>query len=376
MGFSQTPAVNSGRAGGSTGRALVSVCVTLFDPCEPFLVEQAAGLARNQGNLLEVVLSDDTSGGVGARVVEIYRAQLDECVPVRYVRHPPPADMISNWNFAIEQCVAPWVINLGQDDVVEDGCLATCLRTVARFPEASFVAFGSDRVDAHGGPVTRGRRVNDTEHLYEPQGVYWIDLRLGTALCLRNGQVIGEPSRVLMRRDLVGRVGGYSSAYSHAADIDLLLRLLRLAPGVFICVNLGKRRVHGANATYWHVRNGIAARDRELLFREWAGSGTFSASEVARFTSSLAWHSAYDCVSRLAEGGWMASCAAAWRAITYAARTTPKALLEPAIELAQNRNRDMELVRGSAVGALTGHHAGENVSLRSTRPAHVRACSS
>jgi glycosyltransferase involved in cell wall biosynthesis len=162
--------------------------------------------------------------GVDVRVVVVDDASEDGTGPwlaaldsprVTVLRHEARKGVSAARNAGLEQVETPWVAFLDDDDVWAPDHLARLLRAVARSPG------GGDGVDlaAAGNLVTDLRR----RVLHVQRSPVAPELR--EHLLVRN--VLGTPSRVLLRADAVRRAGGFDGAFSVLADWDLWLRVVR-----------------------------------------------------------------------------------------------------------------------------------------------------
>lgn len=132
----------------------------------------------------------------------------DERITV--IRHDPPRGVALARNAAIAQADTPWVAFLDDDDLWAPGKLARQLGDAAE-TGATFL-YSSATYVTPAGTWVYDRIVPPADRLTEQ---------------LLAENAVGEPSTVLVAREVLERVGGFDPAFSMLADWDLWFRLSR-----------------------------------------------------------------------------------------------------------------------------------------------------
>ncbi|MCB1018249.1 MAG: hypothetical protein KDB10_24390, partial [Acidimicrobiales bacterium] len=245
----------------------------------------------------------------------------------------------ANWNAAASGAGAPLMMVLGQDDELGPGLLARYLAAMVEVPDAVACSSGEVWIDDDGREVAVPRRPNRRERIFRAQRRYVLDQTTLVALCLRNGQVYGEPSAVLFRRSAFEAVGGYRAEMGHVADLDLDLRLAGQGPVLYLTEALVRRRLHGGMATASQQASGETAAARERLHEAWIGHPGLSDHDRDRARAALVSWAARDVVKALLRRRSAVAreqAGVVWRH----RRVRPRALAENVAELVTGANRD------------------------------------
>jgi len=183
-------------------RPAVSVLMAVHDGL-PFVTDAVRSLLSQTLADLEVVVIDDASTDGSAAAVE---ALGDPRVVV--VRRPR-AGLTRSLNDALGVARAPLIGRLDADDLSMPQRLARQSAFLAAHPEVGLLGTAAVEIDAEGRSVGLISPPTD-------------DAGLRRALIRRNPLV---HSSVVMRRELVERVGRYDESFVRAQDYDLWLRL-------------------------------------------------------------------------------------------------------------------------------------------------------
>jgi glycosyltransferase involved in cell wall biosynthesis len=167
----------------------------------------ASALAQTDVEVGVIVVDD---GSVDRTPEELAALHDDR---VRVLRHERPEGVSASRNLGLAHVTAPWVAFLDDDDVWAPRHLAAMLgaaRASAADPGSVGLIF-SGHLD-----VDADRQVTNVSHALPAESV-----RAG----LRTMNVIGCPSRVVLRTDVVRTVGAFDVRFSIVADWDLWIRV-------------------------------------------------------------------------------------------------------------------------------------------------------
>jgi glycosyltransferase involved in cell wall biosynthesis len=136
-------------------------------------------------------------------------------------------------NAGLAVCCGEFVIFLDADDRLLPGALETGMRQLSARPDAAFAAGFSRFISREGlpQPTDQPARPAD-EHRY-------------VTLLRRNR--VRNPATVMFRREIVERVGGFSSEVDATADYDIYLRISRTHSVIFHEQVVAEYRKHGQN---------------------------------------------------------------------------------------------------------------------------------
>jgi glycosyltransferase involved in cell wall biosynthesis len=173
------------------------------------LLRTALASAFTQEEVVQVVVVDDGSTDVTAHELA---AIADDRLTV--LRNERPRGVSAARNLGLAHVDTPWVAFLDDDDTWGPGHIASALAA------ARSSGLGVDRI----GLVYGGHLVTDAE-----RNVTYVKLAGQEESLpggLREENLIGTPSGVLIRRDAVLQAGGFDERLAIVADWDLWVRIL------------------------------------------------------------------------------------------------------------------------------------------------------
>ncbi len=207
---------------------------------------------------LEILVCDNAStDGTEALLQELGASEPR----LRSHRHPQDVGMAGNWNACLERSSAPFVKVLCADDLLEPGCIEAQVALLEAHPGAALAACGRRLVDDDDRPTGRVLAYAGAPGA-APGGAV-------IGRCLVEGNQVGEPSAVLLRRAALDR--GFDPAFRHLADLELWLHLLERAELAFDPAPLCRFRVHPGQATAHNVASGVAQAEELRLLRRYLG---------------------------------------------------------------------------------------------------------
>ena len=240
--------------------------VSVIIPCHnaaPYIGQAVASVleqtGRPAGFELEIVIADDRSddGATAAVLAELARRHAQ----VRVVgndgaRGPGPAR-----NCAVRHARGRWLAFLDADDWWLPGSLLRRWDLLAANTDAQWVT-GDFRLVFEG----QAGEVRDVSLNERP--AYAGAQRVVGGLCVRNpvaaivgGEVVVNPSSVMVSRDVFGRSGGFDERFFNAEDVHLWLRLARVTDLYHVpAVLTAYRQRHGSETNngkppgLWDVR--------------------------------------------------------------------------------------------------------------------------
>jgi GT2 family glycosyltransferase len=154
----------------------------------------------------EFLIVDDGSDDDSGSIIERYAGQDSR---IRAF-HQANRGLIYSLNMMIAKARTPLLARMDGDDISLPDRLATQFAYLESHPHIGVLGTGADTIDDLGNAGLRR-----FDNVTDPDDVV-ADLMNGPPLC--------HPS-VVMRRDVVERVGGYHPAFLHCEDYDLWLRL-------------------------------------------------------------------------------------------------------------------------------------------------------
>lgn len=166
---------------------------------------------------LEILVVDNCSTDGTWEILQ----QFDDA-RIRLVRNEHNLGLFGNFNRCIDLTRGTYLRYLCSDDTLMPGCLAREIAAMEANPKASLLS-------------SRGLRVNSTgqvlgshaDHL--PPGTYNGEDAIGGILWYKayyGYNPLNYPSGILLRTDIIRRVGYFDASMQMAGDVDLFLRVL------------------------------------------------------------------------------------------------------------------------------------------------------
>lgn len=220
----------------------VSLCVPAYNGSE-HLGEALSSALRQTFPDYELLVVDDASTD---RTVEVAGSFTD--ARIRVHRNAARLGIPGNWNECLRQARGEYVKFLFQDDTLLPDCLEKLVAALEKTPDAP-MAFGRRDVVVESGTDVLGRAYATALAAFQAsagttiRGCDLVEtaLRQGRDLTLN---VVGEPSFVLLRREVVLRAGGFDPAFTQLSDWELWLRLAHGNALAVVDEPVGRFRIH------------------------------------------------------------------------------------------------------------------------------------
>lgn len=223
---------------------LVSLCIPVYNGAEfvPSLLNTIQQI--NYPNL-EIIISDDDSQDNTLNL--LYGTQLTNCQIFTHARY----GLVPNWNFCISQAKGKYIKFLFQDDILAPDCIDKMVNIAEQDEEIGLVF--SPRHLVYEQPVDL-KFLRGMEELHK----HWSKinpLQLGLDLLQDNNffkppyNKIGEPTNVLVRREVFGQIGLFDSTFQQLADLEMWWRIMSYHKIAFIEETLASFRIHPKQAT-------------------------------------------------------------------------------------------------------------------------------
>ena len=250
---------------------LVSICIPTFNG-ELFIKNTLlSAISQNFPNI-EIIVSDDSSTD---RTCEIAEDILRDCkFPFRVLKHAR-LGLVENWNFCIEEAKGKYIKFLFQDDHLESACVQKLVEVAERESNIGMV-FSRRRVESVGGAMIPADTIDLHKGWSRLQRIQkGSDLLHDTKLLANPINKVGEPTTVLLNKELLKSLGGFDPNLRQLVDVDMWLRIMMVSKVGFVDEQLSIFRLHQGQATRDNVKAGIIQRDWECFYRKLAESDEF-----------------------------------------------------------------------------------------------------
>ncbi|MEH1924684.1 glycosyltransferase [Nostoc sp.] len=245
-------------------KPLISICIPTYNG-EIFIAEAINSVLCQTYPNIEIILSDDNSTD---RTVEIAKSFNQELSFDFSIIEHGQYGLAQNWNFCISQAKGKYIKFLFQDDLLEPTAIEEMVNLAERDEEIGLV-FSPRRLFTNTGDT-----VYDSNFLmhHEAKDVHkaWSKLKpiqSGQQLLLDPNILgspinkIGEPSTVLIRKDVFEKVGLFNPEFCQLVDLEMWLRIMSQYKVGFIDQVLSHFRIHSEQQT----RRNTALKDAILL---------------------------------------------------------------------------------------------------------------
>jgi glycosyltransferase involved in cell wall biosynthesis len=249
----------------------VSIVIPTYQG-ERFLEETLASVRAQTYPALEIIISDDGSTDRTLEIVKDFQQQTALDCQVFTHEH---LGMVDNWNCAVSRSRGKYIKFLLQDDLLDANCVSEMVELAESDREIGLVFSRRDLL------LSEEAKTNDTclaivrqiENLHSG----WSRLALvqsGRSLlsdprflegCINK---IGEPSTVLIRKEVFDTVGEFDPDLCQHVDIDMWCRIMLNYQVGFIDRTLSFFRVHLSQQTLQNQQSDRISTDLQLFLRK------------------------------------------------------------------------------------------------------------
>jgi glycosyltransferase involved in cell wall biosynthesis len=251
---------------GQGNQGLVSIIIIFFN-AERFIHEAIASVFAQTYQEWELLLVDDGSTDASTRIALDYAEQHTE--KVRYVEHADHQNrgMSASRNLGVRHATGEYVAFLDADDVWFPHKLEEQVAVMAAQPEAAMV-YGASQ---YWHSWTKNAQDNDCDYIpalgVAPNTLVHSPLLL--TLALESKAPTPCPSDILLRREIVSRVGGFEEEFNGMFEDQAFLAKVYLHAPVFVAGNCWDRYRQHENSCV-AVVTGTGQKYRAgLFYLEW-----------------------------------------------------------------------------------------------------------
>ncbi|WP_414754767.1 glycosyltransferase [Anabaena sp. CCY 9910] len=243
---------------------LVSICIPTYNG-EMFIHTALQSIKAQTYNNIEIIISDDASSDKTLGKINNFQSNIKNNINLfTHERY----GLANNWNFCIYQAKGKYIKFLFQDDILEPDAISKMVALAEEDEEIGLV-FSPRKLFSNSQEVNYSQRY--LEH-HEAKNIHkhWSNLKTiqsGEDL-LQDPNIfdnpinkIGEPSTVLIRREVFDRVGLFNTELCQLVDLEMWLRIMSKYKIGFIDQVLSHFRIHPQQQT----RRNIALKDAILL---------------------------------------------------------------------------------------------------------------
>lgn len=242
----------------------VSVCIPTYNGSS-YLAETLESILVQTFRDIEILVIDDQSKDNSLEIAHKFAAQDER---IRVVQNQINLGLVGNWNRCVELARGEWIKFVFQDDLIEPTCLEKML-AVAR-PEIGIVACRREFVfDGISEKKRKGFLVYvgmyDIEKLLPGKTQITADEFSLVVSDTINHNFVGEPTSMLLHRNLFYRFGVFNSHLIQVCDMEYWARVGVNRGITYIPETLAWFRVHGNSMS---ESNGAKRRNQVLMLDE------------------------------------------------------------------------------------------------------------
>ena len=226
---------------------LVSVCIPTFNGGK-YIRETLDSLYNQFYPNIELIVSDDDSKDDTLDIIRDTVSVWD--IPVKIINHRPNG-IGANWNNCVRNAQGEYIKFLFQDDIIYPNCISEMVELAERDQEIGIV-FSNRKIigDIVKNETWMEKYANLSEHLGNLKKIQSGRSFLGSNQILKSPlNKFGEPTVVLLRRDIFNKVGFFSEKLKQSLDIEYWYRLLPFYKVGFVDKQLVAFRLHSEQAS-------------------------------------------------------------------------------------------------------------------------------
>lgn len=213
---------------------LVSICMPIYCPKHDYLNALLQSIAKQTYSNIEVIVSDDGDSE------SLFLALDNFPYKLRYYKNTLGKGIFNNLNNAISFVNGAYVQIVCQDDILLPSMIEAQLTTLNKYEDAGFVYTQVTNVDSSGNVIGKGfgegSSVIPKNRLYDYLFAY--------------GCLPGNLSTVMMKRELMNRVGTFNTKQPFGADFEYWIRCAAYSS---LAINLTPQlqlRTHSEQASF------------------------------------------------------------------------------------------------------------------------------
>ncbi|WP_422759563.1 glycosyltransferase [Microcoleus anatoxicus] len=258
---------------------LVSVCIPTYNG-EKYLNEAILSVIAQSYPNLEIIVSDD---GSTDQTVAIAKSLTDKFSGDFKILTHTQFGLVKNWNYCISESKGKYIKLLCQDDLLEPECI-TELVNLAEQNEQIGLVF------SRRGVLLAEDAASDPACQAIGRGAVEISRNWSTLQPIQDGKVllaepnilnnpinkIGEPSTVLIKKEVFDLVGLFDVELQQLVDVEMWFRIMSYYKIGFVNKCLSHWRVHLSQLTRKNLLKGEIAQDVQRFHQKILRSSYFN----------------------------------------------------------------------------------------------------
>ena len=230
----------------------VSICIPVYNGEKTIERAIRSAMAQTYDNI-EILVIDNRSED---RTKEIVDGMEDSRIV--FLQNETNLGMAGNWNQCIKKAAGEYIHFLCADDTIKPECIKKKAEVMEKFPDVVMVTSATDLVDENDEFIMKRKR-------YDKNVI--IDGRAYSRRSFREGNVFGEPSNILFKKECTEKTGLFSTDLHYTTDWDLWIKIASMGKVAYLKDSLTEYRLSSNNATSTMKLKKIMEDEEKLIRR-------------------------------------------------------------------------------------------------------------
>lgn len=245
---------------------LVSICIPTYQG-EKFIKEALSSVLLQTYSHIEIIFSDDASTDKTVEIAKLFKEKSSFNFEI--ITHKQ-FGLVHNWNFCVSQAKGKYIKFLFQDDLLEPDCVKQMVELAEQndniglvfSPRGMILAEDADSDPGCVGVYQECGNLHKAWSCLKP-------IQSGQELLLDPNLIkdpinkIGEPSSVLIRKQVFDEVGLFDSNLYQLIDVDMWFRIMSRYKIGFVDKTLSHFRIHLQQQTRTNIDSGESLLDNQ-----------------------------------------------------------------------------------------------------------------
>ncbi|MDR7372329.1 glycosyltransferase [Flavobacterium aquidurense] len=248
---------------------LVSVCLPVYNG-EKYLLEALISLKLQTYQNIELIVSDDNSSDNSLKIIDTFKTEVS--FPI-YVFDHKPKGIGANWNNCANKANGDYIKFLFQDDILSPTCIEKMVKYALKNKNIGLVYSKRDFIyNAANEKNIEWIKLYNNLHLSWKQHSVLDGVVSSGKQLLKDDNIfefpenkIGEPTAVLIKKEVFRKVGPFSEVLKQTLDIEYWCRVMKYYDVIFIDEKLISFRLHDKQATAINAGNNL--REINLFYQ-------------------------------------------------------------------------------------------------------------
>ncbi len=229
----------------------VSICIPIYNASK-FINSIIDNINNLNYSNFELIISDDFSQDKSLELIK----QLESSKTKIYTH--PRYGLVNNWNYCIQKAEGKYIKFLFQDDLITPDCIQKMVDIAETDNQIGLVfcprsLISEQPINSNAFPENLHQGWFNLKSIQSG-----VELLEDTNLLKHPHNKIGEPTAVLIRREVFDKVGLFDPSFKQYADLEMWLRIMTDYKVAFIDEKLASFRIHSNQATQMNLAQDIS----------------------------------------------------------------------------------------------------------------------